>query len=73
VDFWFLFFFISFMLWRTAHVAARLAAVLAKGAVRAGVLLLRLLIHNDILHSFTNQYFFKCPGIFCFYLQADMF
>jgi hypothetical protein len=49
-----LFFFLFFlMVGGAAQVAARIAAALAKGAVRAGILLRYLLVHKYILQSLT--------------------
>jgi hypothetical protein len=50
------FIFLPFLMARrAAHGAARIAAALAKGAVRAWILLRRLLIHEYILQPLTRK------------------
>lgn len=53
-------FFPFLMVRRAAHGAARIAAVLAKGAVRAWILLRRLLIHASILQPSTAKKLISC-------------
>ena len=58
-----LFMFLLFlMVGRAAQVAARIAAALAKGAVRAGILLRNLLVHKYILQPLTL--FFPACSVF---------
>ena len=53
MNFGLFFFFLFLMVGRAAQVAARIAAALAKGAVRAGILLRYLLLHKYILQPLT--------------------
>jgi hypothetical protein len=53
MDFWLFFFLFFLMVGGAAQVAARIAAALAKGAVRAWILLRYLLVHKYILQPLT--------------------
>ncbi len=66
------------MVRRAAHVAARIAAVLAKGTVSAGILLRRLFIHRYILQPFATKklnpfFLIKCEWILNYGIPRNHF
>jgi hypothetical protein len=61
MNFWFFPFLLFLVLGRAAQVAPCLTAALAKGAVRAGILLRYLLVHTYILQPLTLFF----PRMFC--------
>ena len=62
MDFWLFLLLLFLMVRRAAQVAAGVAAALAKGAVRAGILLRYLLVHKYILQPLTL--FFPACSVF---------